>query len=997
MAEQKHTSSSAALAVTGVLKITVSDPPLTVQFTFEKSGDGDSWDVARLRAALQERKVKPLPEDDTLQAFLGTASRAAGPVNEVIMEGVTAIPPEPEQPRWVDTATPPELEQTQQEVLAQANPPEVFRTVHQQVEREKEVTRKGALGLSSTEKVTVTETVSTREKVFIDPTVIRSFWADENTPLGPVSPHTPGIPGRDVYGRTIPVRTLPDPGFYPGDGLEIRNGALVTTAAGFVRVGRNWADLVRWKQHTWSVELTPDRATCLLSYTPGSETAPPPDPQEILRAAEELEYPRESLLDAAEITALLEQSPTPGEPFPISVSRDGAFDIEVSEDRLTAVLNIHKGKGRGKRLTLREIGTAIRDSKLKNLDLEKIRDEITRFYKSAEMDLTGYVLSEGQAAVPGPTRQMEFAVTFDKPEKTRAQVQQFREVLDATDAVVGDAHLPSLEDFPAEMITKTAPVQKEQLICTFDPPTPGESGMDVYGVIIPGEPAPEPEIRLFENLQQKDVRIISTSGGVLDLAEVDGQTLLRVRPHQDASIAVEISPDRMTGYLSLQEGAGSGRRLSREDVDAALARAGVVYGLDDEVVTKALEAAAAGTVVRELAVATGTEPIHQTENQVEFQVHGNEGGSVRIRKDGTADFRNLNTILTVEKNQEICRILPSHQDPVEGSDVLGNAIPAQTVSGTALELGENVTKEELEDGTIVIRASIEGELLSNGKKLDIVSTHTVKGDVDLSVGNIRFPGSVLIGGTVRAGFIVIATGDIKIAGSVEGALLSSDGDIVIQGGVKGAGKAVLRSKQNIISPFVELATVLSVGNVVLKSALVRSRIKCNGRITFQGDQGRIVGGQIRARDGIEAESLGSSRGVRTHISFGQDYLIGDLIEKEEKEVEKIKQRISGIDREMRQAEREKKTAVLEKLRREKVKLLKLMEKRGLRLFTLRERFEQHFPSKVVVNGAVHSGTVFESHGRIYEVTSSRKGISVEFNPQTGNIDIQDLKDTSKEK
>ena len=71
-------------------------------------------------------------------------------------------------------------------------------------------------------------------------------------------------------------------------------------------------------------------------------------------------------------------------------------------------------------------------------------------------------------------------------------------------------------------------------------------------------------------------------------------------------------------------------------------------------------------------------------------------------------------------------------------------------------------------------------------------------------------------------------------------------------------------------------------------------------------------------------------------------------------------------------------------------MLKLMEKRGLRLFTLRERFEQHFDSKVIVQGDVHIGTVFESHGRTYEITRPRKGISVTFDPHTGNLTIEDL-------
>jgi uncharacterized protein (DUF342 family) len=143
--------------------------------------------------------------------------------------------------------------------------------------------------------------------------------------------------------------------------------------------------------------------------------------------------------------------------------------------------------------------------------------------------------------------------------------------------------------------------------------------------------------------------------------------------------------------------------------------------------------------------------------------------------------------------------------------------------------------------------------------------------------------------------------------------------------------------------------------------------------------------------------VGTPRGAKTHVSFGQDYLIADLIEKEETEIEKVKRRITEVDLSMRKLEKEGSSSDdLQRFRKEKVQLLKLMEKRGLRLFTLRERFEQHFPSKVVVTGEVHAGTVFESHGRTYEITRPRKAIAVEFNSETGNIDVNDLKNGSEE-
>lgn len=989
-------SEQSAAAVRGVLRITISDPPLNVQLTFERSDDGDTWDLAGLQAALRERKITPMPEDSALKGFLEHAAKASGPYNDILLEGMSPVAPNPERPRWGDLTLQEDLETCAAAVLEKAPPPKITRAVTQKVQRQKVVEKKGPLGKVVQETVTVTESQTSREKVFVDPTVLEVFHVAGGAALGRIEPHSPGIPGRDVYGRTIPVRTLPNPHFHPGEGLAMRDGVLTALTEGFLRVGKNWADVVPWQPHRWSVELSPDKATCLLSFTRGTEGQPLPDAREILQAAADLEYPEESLIPVEDITSLLEQladAPHPAaEPVPISVSRDGAFDIAVTEDRLMAMLNIHKGKGRGRRLTLKEIGGAIRDSKLKGLNLEKIRDDVTAFYSSADTDLTGYVLCEGTPAVPGPERQVDFAVDFDKEERTTAVRQQFlaaRETVDPGDTTV---HMESLEAFPPEEIQHTATVQAEQLICTVDPPTPGESGADVYGTIIPGEPAAEPQIELHENLIRRESKIVTTCGGVLDMMRREEVLHLRVRESRDAHLKVDVSPDRMSAALSLRNGEGSGTRLTREMVDQAIEQAGVQYGIDEEVVARAFEGAIAGVAVRDLEFASGTEPIHQTENQVEFFVKPQKEGTVRIRQDGTADFRNQDRILTVKAGQEICRILPSHQDPVEGRDVLGNPIPAGTVSEMALELGENLTQVQEEDGSILITAASDGELLASQKKITIVNAHTVKGDVDMSVGNIRFPGSVLIGGSVKSGFMVIATGDVRIAGTVEGSLISSDGTIVIQGGVKGAGKAVLRSKKDIMSPYVELATVLAVGDMVLKSALVRSRIKCNGRITFQGDKGRIIGGQIRARNGIQVESLGSERGIKTTISFGQDYLIGDLIEKEEKETEKIKQRLTRIDRDMRIAEKERKDGELARFRKEKVQLLKLMEKRGLRLFTLRERFEQHFPSKVVVNGAVHSGTVFESHGRIYEVTSARKGIAVEFNAQTGNIDIQDLKD-----
>ncbi|MFW5695494.1 MAG: flagellar assembly protein A [Alkalispirochaeta sp.] len=973
-------------SVTGLLKIEIPTPALSVSLTFHPGDEGDEWDADRLMAALGERNLPAVPRD-TLDAFIRKARASSETVRTTVLEGTDPEPPSPEHVLWNDELSMPDtLTETRDTVLQNAPSPQIFREVREQVKRTKEVPKKGVLGIGSrTETVTVTDTVTRREKVYIDPTVERVWAVSQEQTLGEVVPPTAGKPGTDVFGKPVPAKQLSDPRFYLGDHLTRKGNTVSAAAEGFLRIGTNWADIVPYAPHRWTVALSEDQATCYLTVTPGSEESPIPDGREILETAVQLPYPESSLMSADELQRLVTGQIASGQAaqLPISSSRDASFDIVVSEDKLQALLYIHKGKGRGKKLNLKEVGAAIKESRLKGLNFPKISEDIKAFYGGTEFDLTGYVLAEGTAPAPGPDREVEFSVRFESEAVTRQHIEALR-------TAAPDDAPESLTEFPPEAVQKTARVEHEQLLATIDPATPGEPGTNVYGATIPAPPGNAPVFHLYENVEQKDAIIATMAPGVLDFAEIDGEYHLRVRAHIDARATVEIAPDKMSATLSLKEGAGTGRRLSHDMVQEALSAAGVSHGIREQAIEKAIAAAQAGTDVSSLSIAEGTPAVNQSENTLEMIVDTEQGSAVRIRNDGSADYRTRNAIVTVQEGQELCRILPSQQEPIDGVTVTGDPVPAKSVTGLQIEFGDNIEKRDQEDGSVLVVAAAEGEFLYDKNRMEVRTTHTITGDVDMTVGNIKFPGTVLIGGTVRSGFYVMSGGDIKIAGGVEGALLSSEGDIMIKQGVKGAGKAVLRSKNNIMSPFVELATLLSVGDVVLKTAIVRSRIKCNGRVMFQGDKGRLVGGTIRARHGIEATSVGSPRGVQTKISFGQDYLIADLIEKEEKEIEKVKSRISQLDMDMRKAEKESQDEQLQALRKEKVKMLKLMEKRGLRLFTLRERFEQHFPSKVVVRGEVHTGTIFESHGRTYEVTTPRKGVSVEFDPHTGNLDISDL-------
>lgn len=73
----------------------------------------------------------------------------------------------------------------------------------------------------------------------------------------------------------------------------------------------------------------------------------------------------------------------------------------------------------------------------------------------------------------------------------------------------------------------------------------------------------------------------------------------------------------------------------------------------------------------------------------------------------------------------------------------------------------------------------------NDEKVEVAEVPEVPQDVYFSTGNIRFPGSVEIQGSVNAGFTIEVRDNLKVGGSVAGAHLAGAGDTAIAAGFLG--------------------------------------------------------------------------------------------------------------------------------------------------------------------------------------------------------------------
>jgi uncharacterized protein (DUF342 family) len=969
--------------ITGEFKLEIDANQTEAVLRFQSGTEQDKhWNAQDIMGLLQARNVAGAKPDEIAKFLETIQKKKEKQSSAVVAKGTPAVEPQPERLAVIDLPVPAAWAGAVEQALKHAPAPHIEIEVQDKVEKEQTVVKKGPLPFlgGKEETVKVVEKVVRKEAVALDMAVLGHCWAAAGTAIGSISPAKPGAPGKTVTGEIIQAAQLPDPKFHIGNELSRKGAELSVTTSGIVRWGRNWVDLIHFADHAVELKLSDDKATCFLDFHPGSKYIPAPTAQGIIEEAGKLGFKPEDLVGPEELKALVDEAVELQQPFnhSLSCAQDAFFEIIVSEDKSKAVLNAVKGSGQGKPLVLKDIGAAINQSGLK-FNKDKIKADIPAWFNGPEKMLVGYVLVEGQAPKELPPQTASYPVTFFEKKEYEACLKE-----------IAGFSFAGMESFPKGKISAIAKVDKEQRVCALGPLANGQPGVDVYGQAIPGLPGAPFCFQIYGFLEMAGPSlVVAKRAGILLKAEDQGKTFLACLEHLEGELIIEMADGNMSAYITVNAHRGSGKPIKKADIMAEIAKLGIKKGIEESILEKLAAQSENGVDIQHICFARGKAPEAGSPCELRWLIEFASGQGVTLRQDGTADFRNQDKITKVKKDTALAEILPADHIAMPGWDITGKDLPAPAAVQIPVEAGANIRQQKEPDGRTLLIADTDGELKRDKNKLEIVSAFTIKGNVDAATGNIKFPGAVNIAGDVQAGFYVMAGGEIKIVGSIEAALLSSDQDILIQGGVKGGGKAMLRTKKNILASFIELATVLAVGDIKIKKAMLRSRVKCNGRI-LMADDAKIIGGEIKTKHGLSVGDLGNPTGVPTKVIFGQDVLIEDQIEVEEKEVAKLQEDIKKVATAMMSSEKLQDKVKLQELFVEKVKLMKMMEKRNLRLFTLKERYEQHFESEIIIKGTAHQGVVVESHGRVHEFHKPAKGIKLSFDTASGRIVEQAL-------
>jgi len=367
-------------------------------------------------------------------------------------------------------------------------------------------------------------------------------------------------------------------------------------------------------------------------------------------------------------------------------------------------------------------------------------------------------------------------------------------------------------------------------------------------------------------------------------------------------VGVKISPDKMLAWVVI----GAYDQVSPPEVMEALAAAGIRYGINTERIGKLCLQPQAGTYL----VAEGNHPDPGEDAKITYYYSPPEL-KPEVSEDGNVDYYNLGSIIQVQAGQFLASMEPATEGE-PGCNVLGETIVPQPGKTKKFAVGKGVM---VQSHTAV--AEYDGALCWQAGKMGVTRLQVVNSDVDFSVGNIEFPGKVIITGWIKDGFKVEAEEDIEIRGGIENATaISHSGSVFVHQGINGRGGALIKAGKNIEARYIQEARVEAGEDVIVNEYVLRSNVKAGQSVLLQGRRGKILGANdITAGSRILVNSIQSDRDINLVVKgFDRRALFAELARLKE-EMQSEEERVHYLVDKIRELSREQTVENLQVLRK----------------------------------------------------------------------------------
>jgi uncharacterized protein (DUF342 family) len=367
-------------------------------------------------------------------------------------------------------------------------------------------------------------------------------------------------------------------------------------------------------------------------------------------------------------------------------------------------------------------------------------------------------------------------------------------------------------------------------------------------------------------------------------------------------INIEISSNKTEAFITVTR-ADISQKILAQDILTALNNAGVVRGI---LIPRLREIEENNETPPRTLIAKAIEAVTGKDGELiyNFDAFG-ANKKPKLDEFGNADYRMVDLYTSVKSGDVLCKVI-SGQEGLPGYDVMGNEIPAAMGKTPSLPVGKDTLINPNKPNELI--SAIDGSPKLTANKVHVDPILDIRGDIGLATGNVDFVGSIKITGKISEGFIVKSQGDVYVSETCESVTIESGKDIILQHGIRAEPHAVLIAKGDVHAKFLEGATVIAGGDVVVEEYCYRCDIKAGSSVKVIGKKGYIAGGRISAQNNVIVKKLGSQAAPRTEVfvNFKSDYAniqltpyqnqkLDNLMEKYVSLLEEIKSHKSELD------------------------------------------------------------------------------------------------------
>lgn len=350
-----------------------------------------------------------------------------------------------------------------------------------------------------------------------------------------------------------------------------------------------------------------------------------------------------------------------------------------------------------------------------------------------------------------------------------------------------------------------------------------------------------------------------------------------------SEVEISIDPNCTTAFMTITAPENGGLDITEDKVTAAVREKKIAFGLDEAALNDAVENKRYG---ENICIARWKPPVDGTDGKIEYFFNREQTFKPVEDENGNVDYKNLGLVRNIYRGTAIAKITP----PTEGEagvDIMGKSVRQRVGTASSYTIGKGT--ELTADGTQII-ASVDGNLAYSGGAFCIEESLLIRGDVDVSSGNIDFIGDIIIKGNVLEGYAVSSKKNITVNGSVTNGKVTADGNITVK---LGSINSELHSeKGNIKLDFCENSKLYAAGNIEANSFIAGEVFA--GKCIIASGKGILLGGKYTALENITAAVIGSESYAKTLVTLGNNAVLSEEMEGHKRKIAEMEDKLDQL-------------------------------------------------------------------------------------------------------